>query len=390
MTARKVARQAVSTPQNSSLSKTEKKESSPPTSWLERIEEQLDSQRKIIVEEIAERLKSSEERVMQRFGELTAELANLKKALRKMEERVEKAEAQIAQNEQLQMEVALLKTELNECQNQAVSTDIIINGLPYVDGAIFTEDQRDSSVEYSFKYAVYRINKDKMLLSNTQLIYDIEYVPRDDSFRTTKKICRQLESGVQVIFGPTDPLLAAHVQSICQSFDVPHIETRIDFDTNFKEFSINLYPSKRLLSLAHRDLMIFLNWTKTAIIYEDDYGLFNQQDLMRSTPDFRTEMYIRQASPANYRQVLRAVRQKEIYKIIVDTNPTNINRFFRAILQLQMNDHRYHYMFTTFWLLPDPFRIGLQTRADLLHQISRLSALFCISITFPHSAPQQS
>ncbi|XP_036344825.1 glutamate receptor ionotropic, kainate 1-like [Rhagoletis pomonella] len=187
-----------------------------------------------------------------------------------------------------------------------------------------------------------------MLLSNTQLIYDIEYVPRDDSFRTTKKICRQLESGVQVIFGPTDPLLAAHVQSICQSFDVPHIETRIDFDTNFKEFSINLYPSKRLLSLAHRDLMIFLNWTKTAIIYEDDYGLFNQQDLMRSTPDFRTEMYIRQASPANYRQVLRAVRQKEIYKIIVDTNPTNINRFFRAILQLQMNDHRYHYMFTTF------------------------------------------
>ncbi|XP_036334918.1 glutamate receptor ionotropic, kainate 1-like [Rhagoletis pomonella] len=215
-------------------------------------------------------------------------------------------------------------------------------------GAIFTEDQRDSSVEYSFKYAVYRINKDKMLLSNTQLIYDIEYVPRDDSFRTTKKICRQLESGVQVIFGPTDPLLAAHVQSICQSFDVPHIETRIDFDTNFKEFSINLYPSKRLLSLAHRDLMIFLNWTKTAIIYEDDYGLFNQQDLMRSTPDFRTEMYIRQASPANYRQVLRAVRQKEIYKIIVDTNPTNINRFFRAILQLQMNDHRYHYMFTTF------------------------------------------
>ncbi|XP_054746114.1 glutamate receptor ionotropic, kainate 2 [Anastrepha obliqua] len=214
--------------------------------------------------------------------------------------------------------------------------------------AIFTEDQRDSSVEYSFKYAVYRINKDKMLLPNTQLIYDIEYAPRDDSFRTTKKICRQLESGVQVIFGPTDPLLAAHVQSICESFDVPHIETRIDYDTSTKEFSINLYPSQRLMNLAHRDLMVFLNWTKIAIIYEDDYGLFNQQDPMHLTADFRTEMYIRQASPETYRQVLHAIRQKEIYKIIVDTNPTNINTFFRAILQLQMNDHRYHYMFTTF------------------------------------------
>ncbi|XP_004521949.1 glutamate receptor ionotropic, kainate 2 isoform X2 [Ceratitis capitata] len=210
------------------------------------------------------------------------------------------------------------------------------------------EDQRDSSVEFSFKYAVYRINKDKLLLSNTQLIYDIEYVPRDDSFRTTKKVCRQLELGVNAIFGPSDPLLAAHVQSICESFDIPHIESRIDYKASIKEFSINLYPSQRLMNLAHRDLMVFLNWTKTAIIYEDDFGLFNQQDLIRATTDLKIEIYIRQASPETYRRVLRAIRQKEIYKIIVDTNPAYINSFFRTILQLQMNDYRYHYMFTTF------------------------------------------
>jgi ionotropic kainate glutamate receptor 2 len=54
-------------------------------------------------------------------------------------------------------------------------------------GAIFTEDQKDSSAELAFKYAVYRINKDKDLLPNTTLVYDIQYVPRDDSFRTSKK-----------------------------------------------------------------------------------------------------------------------------------------------------------------------------------------------------------
>lgn len=123
---------------------------------------------------------------------------------------------------------------------------------------------------------MYRINKDKLLLSNTQLIYDIEYVPRDDSFRTTKKVCRQLELGVNAIFGPSDPLLAAHVQSICESFDIPHIESRIDYKASIKEFSINLYPSQRLMNLAHRDLMVFLNWTKTAIIYEDDFGMYEQ------------------------------------------------------------------------------------------------------------------
>ncbi|XP_044251335.1 glutamate receptor ionotropic, kainate 2 isoform X3 [Drosophila takahashii] len=212
--------------------------------------------------------------------------------------------------------------------------------------AIFTEDERESSIESAFKYAIYRINKEKNLLPNTQLVYDIEYVPRDDSFRTTKKVCRQLEAGVQAIFGPTDALLAGHVQSICEAFDIPHIEVRIDLDQEHsKEFSINLYPSHTLLTLAYRDIMVYLNWTKVAIIYEEDYGLFN---LMHSSTETKTEMYIRQASPDSYRQVLRAIRQKEIYKIIVDTNPSHIKTFFRSILQLQMNDHRYHYMFTTF------------------------------------------
>ncbi|XP_055372233.1 glutamate receptor ionotropic, kainate 2 isoform X4 [Condylostylus longicornis] len=215
-------------------------------------------------------------------------------------------------------------------------------------GAIFTEDQKDSSTELAFKYAVYRINKDKQILPKTQLVYDIEYVPRDDSFRTSKKVCRQMESGIQAIFGPSDPLLGAHIQSICEALDIPHVEARIDLDSNLKEFSINLYPSQHYMNIAYRDLMIFLNWTKVAIIYEEDFGLFKQQELMRATPASRTEMYIRQATPDTYRKVLREIRQKEIYKLIIDTNPGNINAFFRAILQLQMNDYRYHYMFTTF------------------------------------------
>lgn len=42
-------------------------------------------------------------------------------------------------------------------------------------------------MELAFKYAVYRINKDKNMLPKTTLVYDIQYVPNDDSFRTSKK-----------------------------------------------------------------------------------------------------------------------------------------------------------------------------------------------------------
>ncbi|XP_046736435.1 glutamate receptor ionotropic, kainate 1 isoform X3 [Diprion similis] len=212
-------------------------------------------------------------------------------------------------------------------------------------GAIFTEDQKDSPSELAFKYAVYRINKDKSVLPNTTLVYDIQYVPKDDSFRTSKKACKQLSRSVQGIFGPSDPLLGAHIQSICEALDVPHLEARVDFEPTFKEFSINLYPAQDHLNRAFKDLMSFLNWTRVAIIYEEDYGLFKLQDLVKSPPSTRAEMYIRQAGPSSYRQVLREVRHKEIYKLIVDTDPAHMQQFFRA---LQMNDYRYHYMFTTF------------------------------------------
>ncbi|CAB0033976.1 unnamed protein product [Trichogramma brassicae] len=214
--------------------------------------------------------------------------------------------------------------------------------------AIFTEDQKDSPSELAFKYAVYKINKERMILPNTTVVYDIQYVPKDDSFRTSKKACKQLSRSVQAIFGPTDSLLGPHIQSICEALDVPHIEARLDFEPSFKEFSINLYPAQDHLNRAFKDLMTFLNWTKVAIIYEEDFGLFKLQDLVKSPPSPKTEMFIRQAGPGTYRQVLREIRHKEIYKLIIDTDPRFMQQFFRAILQLQMNDYRYHYMFTTF------------------------------------------
>lgn len=77
---------------------------------------------------------------------------------------------------------------------------------------------------------------------------------------------------MQAVFGPSDPFLGAHIQSICEALHLPHIETRVDFEGGPKEFSINLHPSQQHINNAYKDLMVFLNWTKVAIIYEEDYG----------------------------------------------------------------------------------------------------------------------
>ncbi|XP_059353544.1 glutamate receptor ionotropic, kainate 2-like isoform X3 [Daphnia carinata] len=217
-------------------------------------------------------------------------------------------------------------------------------------GGIFREDQKDGSAELAFKYAVYRLNRERTILPNTTLVYDIQYVPRDDSFRTSKKACKQIDFGVQAIFGPSDPLLGPHVQSICDALDIPHLETRLDLESRTgarNELSINLHPSQEVLNAAYKDLMRFLNWTKVAIIYEDEGGLVRLQDLVRSPPTSKMEVYIRQGTVSTYRQVLREIKQRDINNIIVDTRTEHVHTFFRAVLQLQMNDYQYHYLFAS-------------------------------------------
>lgn len=44
------------------------------------------------------------------------------------------------------------------------------------------------------------------------------------------------------------------------------------------------------------------------------------------------EVYIRQTVPDTYRLVMKEIRQKEIYNLIIDTNPKDINKFFRSVI----------------------------------------------------------
>ena len=88
------------------------------------------------------------------------------------------------------------------------------------------------------------------------------------------KACLQVEHGAQAIFGPSDPHLGAHVQSICDALEIPHLEARIDMDNEYKPFSVNVYPPIDMINQAFIDVMFFFNWTKVAIIYEEDQGEF--------------------------------------------------------------------------------------------------------------------
>lgn len=61
-------------------------------------------------------------------------------------------------------------------------------------------------------------------------------------------MCHLLNSGVAAIFGPQSAHTASHVQSICDTMEIPHLETRWDYRLKRESCLVNLYPHPTTLS----------------------------------------------------------------------------------------------------------------------------------------------
>lgn len=61
---------------------------------------------------------------------------------------------------------------------------------------------------------------------------------------------------------------------VCSTFPLKIQKARLDMDSEYKPYSINVYPPIDIINKAFMDVMFFLNWTKVAIIYEEDQGTY--------------------------------------------------------------------------------------------------------------------
>ncbi|XP_041988806.1 glutamate receptor ionotropic, kainate 2-like isoform X2 [Aricia agestis] len=135
---------------------------------------------------------------------------------------------------------------------------------------------------------------------------------------------------------------------MCRSLHAPHFTVApyfIDAVNSSDTFTVNLYPARDVLDRAFADLTAYLNWTKMGIIYED-YGA-GELNIVKLGSDGRN-MYAVRCASHEYRRALSQLKAQRITHIIVDTDPKHLRILARAILQLQMNNENYHYIFTSF------------------------------------------
>lgn len=75
--------------------------------------------------------------------------------------------------------------------------------------------------------------------------------------------------GIAAVFGPISEISRAHVQSLCNAFEIPHIQGVWDSRVPREYYSISVYPDHDELGRAFADLIKHWEWKTFTVIYED-------------------------------------------------------------------------------------------------------------------------
>ncbi|KAM7398088.1 hypothetical protein PAMA_006116 [Pampus argenteus] len=232
-------------------------------------------------------------------------------------------------------------------------------------GGIFEtrESELVSMDELAFKFAVNNINRNKTLMPNTTLTYDIQRINLFDGFEASRRVCDQLALGVVAVFGPSHSSSVSAVQSICNALEVPHIQTRWKHPSvdNKDTFFINLFPEYTAIARAILDVVTFFKWRKLTVVYEDSTGLMRMQELIKAPAKLNLKIKIRQLTPGNQdaRPLLKELKKDKEFFIIFDCSYRMAAELLKQLSSMGMMTEYYHFFFTTldlFALDLEPYR----------------------------------
>uniref|UniRef100_A0A8C3TF86 Glutamate receptor n=1 Tax=Chelydra serpentina TaxID=8475 RepID=A0A8C3TF86_CHESE len=233
--------------------------------------------------------------------------------------------------------------------SQGMPHVIRIGGIfEYADGP---NSQVMNAEEQAFRFSANIINRNRTLLPNTTLTYDIQRIHFHDSFEATKKACDQLALGVVAIFGPSQGSCTNAVQSICNALEVPHIQLRWKHHPldNKDTFYVNLYPDYASLSHAILDLVQYLKWRSATVVYDDSTGLIRLQELIMAPSRYNIRLKIRQlpVDTEDARPLLKEMKRGREFRIIFDCNHLMAAQILKQAMAMGMMTEYYHFIFTT-------------------------------------------
>lgn len=146
-----------------------------------------------------------------------------------------------------------------------------------------------------------------------------------------------LQKGVAAIFGPDDESSAIHAANICDTKEIPYIDTRWDPLSSIP--IVNMYPDPAILAQIIVDLVMAAEWKSFTILYENPEWLprvSNLLELYDPKGDTITVRRIDVGLPTkNYRTVLREVKMSDDACIIIECSIENLAEILKQVMNLR-------------------------------------------------------
>nr|XP_012232574.1 PREDICTED: glutamate receptor ionotropic, kainate 2-like [Linepithema humile]XP_012232575.1 PREDICTED: glutamate receptor ionotropic, kainate 2-like [Linepithema humile] len=211
----------------------------------------------------------------------------------------------------------------------------------------------DEAIQRTFESSVKAINKERHEneeLSNVYLIpetFEIEM----DPFEVAVKVC-DLVNGVGIvgIFGPQEKESAEHVQSICDTMEIPHISIRQDSGQplHLRGLGLNLYPHVSALSRIYDQLVTEFEWKAFAVLYENTDSLIRLHLLLKRWDAQGNSAFVYHLGYGpNYRQAMQEIKISDIENIIIDCSSDILEEVLRQAQQVGILSNRHRIIVTS-------------------------------------------
>jgi hypothetical protein len=79
-------------------------------------------------------------------------------------------------------------------------------------------------------------------------------------------------NGIAAVFGRASETSQSHMKLLCDTTQIPFIDTSWKARDSRATFAINLYPVNEELSKAFADIVKYWDWKIFTVIYEDRNG----------------------------------------------------------------------------------------------------------------------
>ncbi|WAR07406.1 GRIK1-like protein [Mya arenaria] len=158
-----------------------------------------------------------------------------------------------------------------------------------------------------------------------------------------KGMCRQMKEGIAAVFGPISKIPRAHVQSICQAFDIPYLSAQWDPErhgtTSLSTCTLTTTcregPQPSLFAIGTGN--ISPSSTRMTTV-----RLLRLQEVLKATKGSDHRIRIRKLDPfqGSYISMFKDLKEKGEYYIVDDCSAAKA-------LKVNMLSEYYHFHFTT-------------------------------------------